>query len=128
MNIDDLTLGQLKEIAGMKIIAEKNTHERCVHSSVGKICIMRGTASGIHVGTVEEVSNANVTLSSSRRLWGWKAKKHFTLSSVAIHGISEEHSRVSETLPVIFISDACELIPCSPEAIKTIFDARVYRD
>lgn len=107
MNIDNLTFGELKQIAAMFQATNKPAIQNPV---VGKYCIARCYAAGVHAGTVESVDGENVVLRNSRRLWEWKAVDGIALSGVAQHGI-KSGSRLDVLNPVIYLSGVCELIP-----------------
>jgi hypothetical protein len=86
---------------------------------IGKKCIIRCYASGVHYGTVTAHDGRQVTLANSRRLWRWHTGgKHngVSLSGVAVNGIDAEKSVVEPLVPVIVLLDALEIIPASEKA------------
>jgi hypothetical protein len=118
MNIDNMTYGELKQIAalfgGVKPQAQPN------NPVIGQYCIARCYSAGVHAGTVVSVDGENVVLSNSRRLWSWKAKDGVALSGVAQAGLIKEKSTVDVINPVIYLTGVCELIPCSDKAKESI--------
>ncbi len=117
MNLDDLTLGQLKEVKALLDSNDKPVIK--AHPFIGKYCIARCYAAGVHAGEVVSVEGENVILKDSIRLWSWKAKDGIALSGVAQHGIKKD-CKLDSLNPEIYLSDVCELIPCTDKAKSTI--------
>lgn len=119
MDINNLTIGQAKELASM-FGGESNTPTTtCRH--IGKKCIIRTYASGVHYGTLVSQSGRHVALENSRRIWRFDVKSHgISLSEVANHGTTDSRSKVCEVLPSIDLLDALEIIPCTDEAVEVI--------
>lgn len=119
MNINDLTLGQLKEIAAMMNAQIPQPTQNPVHPFVGKYVIARCYSAGVHAGEVVSAEGENVILKDSRRLWSWKAKDGVALSGVAQNGLKSE-GKVDTLNPEIALIGVCELIPCSVKARESI--------
>lgn len=120
MNIDNLTYGELKQIAALFGNAQPATSSNPV---VGQYCIARCYCAGVHAGIVVSVDGENVMLKDSRRLWSWKAKDGVALSGVAQSGLTADKSKVDVVNPTIYLTGVCELIPCSEEAKESINEA-----
>jgi hypothetical protein len=118
MNIDNLTFGELKQIAAMFGAAKQETKP---HPFVGKYVIARCYSAGVHAGEVVSAEGENVILKNSRRLWSWKAKDGVALSGVAQNGLKPE-SKVDTLNPETALTGVCELIPCSDKARESIDD------
>ena len=126
ININDLTYGQLKDIAemmsnhnGSPSLSSKDYH-------IGEYCIIRTYASGVHAGTVKSVCGRHVALKNSRRLFKWCVQgKGISLSDAAVCGLTPE-SKICETTPEITLLDALEIIPVSSSAINSIQGAETY--
>ena len=116
MNIDNLTFGQLKEIAAMFGNAAPKQES---HPFVGKYVIARCYSAGVHAGEVVSANGEDVILKDSRRLWSWKAKDGIALSGVAQNGIKSD-SKVDTMNPLISLTGVCELIVCSDIAKASI--------
>lgn len=126
MNIDDLTIGEAKELARMFAPTSN-----CVmagvgcNTMIGKKCIFRSYASGVHFGELVEKDGKEVIIKNARRLWYWKTtNKGISLSEVAISGLAKD-SKVCA--PVDIWLEAIEIIPCTKEAIKNIEAADEYK-
>lgn len=118
MNIDNLTFGELKQIAAMFATQQTPTLKR--HPMEGAYVIARCYAAGVHAGTVASVDGENVILTDSVRLWSWKAKDGVALSGVAQSGIQKDKCKLDSKNPVIYLTGVCELIPCSGKAKESI--------
>ena len=116
MNINDLTIGQLKEITAM--LGNSTCSKQ--HPMIGKYVIARCYAAGVHAGTVESVDGDSVILKNSRRLWSWKAKDGVALSGVAQTGLKESSCKLDVPNPEIYLTGVCELIPCASGVSESI--------
>lgn len=112
--IDNLTIGEARQLAAMFGGAVKATHP-----FVGKWVIARCYAAGVHAGEVVSVDGENVILKDSRRLWSWKAKDGIALSGVAQNGIIKG-CKIDTTNPLIYLTGVCELIPMSEAALESV--------
>lgn len=119
MNIDNLTFGELKQIAAMFNAA--NPAAKSNNPVVGRYCIARCYSAGVHAGTVESVDGENVILRDSRRLWSWSANEGLALSGVAQHGL-KKGCKVDVVNPVIYLTGVCELIPVADGVGDKIHD------
>lgn len=90
---------------------------------VGKFCIARGHGCGVHAGEVLAVDGDRVVLANSRRLWEWMTPTGVALSGVAQFGLIYASSKIDAKNPIIYLTDICELIPCSDLARESINDA-----
>jgi len=117
MNIEDLTLKQIREIQALTTGASRIPPS--THPFVGKYVIARCYSAGVHAGTVASVDGENVILKDSRRLWSWKARDGVALSGVAQNGLKSE-GKVDTVNPEIALMGVCELIPCSVKARESI--------
>lgn len=118
MNIDNLTFGELKQIAALFSGAQPAIQVK--NPVVGQYCIARCYSAGVHAGEVVSVDGENVILKNSRRLWSWKASDGIALSGVAQHGIKTDDSKIDTENPLIYLTGVCELIPCSKKAKESI--------
>lgn len=116
MNIDNMTYGELKQIAAMFNVAQTPVTQ---HPFIGKYVIARCYSAGVHAGEVVSVDGENVILKKSKRLWSWKASNGVALSGVAQTGI-KSGCKVDVENPEIALTGVCELIPCSATAKESI--------
>ena len=129
MNLNELTIGQAREIAGLlKTIMTVETQTQPVTGSteqpftphIGKPCIVRTYASGVFYGTVTKQDGRMVELSGCRRLWYWKASKGVSLSAVAVNGVDTRASKITEEVHTQTVLDAIEIIPASTTCVSSI--------
>lgn len=118
MDIDNMTYGELKQIAAMFGIANHCPTPQ-IHPFIGKYVIARCYSAGVHAGEVVSVDGENVILKDSRRLWSWKAKDGVALSGVAQNGV-QSGGKIDTMNPEIALMGVCELIPCSDAAKESI--------
>ena len=129
MNLDEMTIGQFKEL---KELFTKDTElkEKEKHGAIGQYCIIRTYASGVFFGRVKSVlpndGRSRCELQYVRRLHRWKTIKGISLSDLALHGIDVENSKICSELPCHFIEDAIEFIPATEDTIKQIKGAKTY--
>ena len=91
--------------------------------NVGKICLIRSYASGVHCGEVMDefftAAGKVVILKNSRRIHYWSGAA--SLSQIANDGIkNKESSRLTQELIEIEIVNVCETIPISEKALKQL--------
>jgi len=128
MNIDNLTYGQLKEIAALfsgmntqvPFVMPHSTLEPTFTPHIGKRCIVRTYASGVFLGEVVAQSGRMVELKNSRRLWSWKAADGISLSAVAVNGVDPSNCRFPVAVPAMTVLDALEIIPACEKCLKSI--------
>jgi len=115
-NIDNLTFGELKQIAAM-FSATQTKNEP--HPFVGKYVICRCYSAGVHAGVLVSQTGDQAVLKNSRRLWQWKAAAGVALSGVAVNGLA---SGKLDAHTDIALTGVIETIPCSAAAEKSIND------
>lgn len=119
-NIDNLTFGELKQIAAMFQATQAAPAQlEGLNCMVGKKCIIRTYAAGVWFGEIAEKSGNEVIVKNARRMWRWFAAKGISLSEVSIHGIDHGKSKIAESVESIWL-EAIELIPCTEKAIEII--------
>lgn len=89
-----------------------------------EIVLVRTYSAGVHFGTLIERNGKEVRLANARRIWSWRGRN--TLNEIALHGVGEG-SRVSEPVPSIQLTEAIEVITCSPEGAKALSEAKWTR-
>ena len=120
MNIEELTLKQIREIASLVNGSATTTKQPAApHPFVGKYVIARCYSAGVHSGEVVSVDGESAILKNSRRLWSWKANDGIALSGVAQAGV-QSGCKIDVVNPEIYLTGICELIPCSYAAKESI--------
>lgn len=116
MNLDDLTLGQIKEIGNLLNL--RNDKPVKDHPMLGQRCLIRTYSAGVHIGDVVWINPDNAMeckLINALRLWKW-TDGGLSLSAVANNGI--KGGRLNRTGEVM-LTNAIEYIPTTEEAEKT---------
>ena len=119
IDINDLTIGQARELSGMFGAAQPQTAPLDNHM-LGKYVIVRCHDAGVHCGVLESYIDRQCVLTESRRLWRWKPKTGKWLSAVANNGVDSEYSKISETVSRIHLTENCELILCTNLAEQSL--------
>ena len=119
MKLDDLTIGEAKQLASLFSNAPKQ-EPTGLNSMVGQNVIIRTYSAGVHYGVLSEKSGNEVILKSARRLWYWKAKEGISLSGVATYGL-DKSSKICEKIDQVWL-EAIEIIPVSFDIAKSIED------
>lgn len=113
-------------VNGTSSTAETKSTSNTVKYNIGKMVIVRCRDAGVHYGELVNYEGREVVLHNSRRMYYWRAAKSATLSACATYGITS----VSKIMPCIkgetILPEACEILPCSGEAISTIGGADEY--
>lgn len=117
MNIDNLTFGDLKQIAAM---FQSSGAAPTQHPFVGKYVIVRCYSAGVHAGELVSQNGDQVVLKNSRRLWSWVANGGVALSGLAVTGLKS--GKIDTVLPELALTGAIETIPCSKIAEASIND------
>jgi len=118
MDIDDLTLGQIKQLKCMLGGSESHTCEN--HPFVGRYVILRCYSAGVHAGILVSQNGDQAVLKNSRRLWKWRAASGLALSGVAQTGLSTTDTKLDVINPEIALTGVIETIPCSKAAEESI--------
>ena len=88
---------------------------------IGEFCIVRTYSAGVHCGILEECNGTAVLLKDARRIWHWSGA--FTLNEMAVNGCAE-NSRISQPVDQILLTQAIEVIPCSPKSKTNLVRSR----
>lgn len=118
MSIDNLTYGELKQIAALFGGQQSNIPQS---PFVGKYVICRCYSAGVHAGELVSQQGDVVVLKNSRRLWSWKAKNGVALSGVAQFGL-QTGCKIDVINPEIMLTGVIETIQASQVARDSIND------
>lgn len=120
MDINDLKLGDLKQILALSCTNAEDKTPRFVNQTV----IVRTYSAGVHYGFLVWRSGTEAILNNARRVFRWKGA--FTLNEVANYGVSEG-SKLSEPVDTIFLTEAIEFIRLSDEIIQVFDNFKAYK-
>jgi hypothetical protein len=110
MSIDELTLGQIKQIQSLIGQSQPQTHPM-----IGRRCLIRTYSAGVHIGDIESINGMECKLKNALRLWKWE-DGGLSLSAVANNGIVK--GRLNKTGEV-YLTNVIEIIPTTTQAEKT---------
>lgn len=120
MNINDLTIGQAKELASM---FGQQAKQDGLNDMIGKQCIVRTNSAGVWFGEIEQKLGNEVIVKNARRMWQWWAAESISLSGVAVYGINQEKSKICPAVDRVWL-EAIEIIPATQVAIESIEGAK----
>lgn len=86
-----------------------------------KYVVVRTYSAGVHVGELADRREKEVDLVNARRIWKWVGAN--TLHEIANHGVGGG-SKVSESVAAITLTEAIEIITCTPEAEKVLRETK----
>ena len=115
-NIDDLTYGELKQIAALFNATTQQTKPQD-DDFVGKYVLCRCYSAGVHSGILVSQDRDQVVLKDSRRLWKWETTG-VALSGVAQLGLTG--GKLDVVNPLIKINGVVEVIVCTDKARDSI--------
>ncbi len=123
MNINDLTIGQAKELNSL-FGANAKIESDIRSSFIGLYVICRSRNEGINAGKVLKADETGVILEDARRIYYHKPldKNKSWYEGVANSGLSSDSKISGETLKAI--SEDYSLTVCTPQAERSIRDAK----
>lgn len=93
-----------------------------VEKKSGPFVVVRTYSAGVHVGTLVSRKGRDAVLSNARRLWRWRGAN--TLNEVALRGVAEEYTRLSEPVSSITLTEAVEVIVTTKAAAANLSRSR----
>lgn len=106
-----------------KKIATKSAPKKAAPKAPKRpLVVVRTYSAGVHIGELVSRKGIEVTLANARRLWRWRGA--YTLNEVALHGVAQEYTRISEPVPSIELTQAIEVIPVAPAAVESLTNSR----
>jgi hypothetical protein len=83
--------------------------------------IVRTYSAGVHFGYLVRRDGKEVALEKARRIWRWYGA--WTLSEIATAGLDAKKSKVAAPVSIV-LTEAIEIIDCTPEAVASIESAK----
>jgi len=122
MNIDNLTLGEMKQIAALMNRVEAKEKADAPAYVVGdeRPVIVRSRDAGVQFGYLLGYAGREVHLRDARQMWQWKAAKGGTLLDCATHGVNVSNSKFSGPVSKVIVLEACAIIDCTAECVSSI--------
>lgn len=122
MSIDNLTFGELKQIAAMFNNVASAPSGSLDSFAIGEYVIIRTYSAGVWAGKLIQKAGNEVILSEARRMWQWKAAESISLSGCAKFGIERSSSRIAPAIDQTWL-EAIEILPMTTKAKKSIMEA-----
>lgn len=121
MNIDNLTVGQIKQIQALlgNTSMPDTQSQDGLNAMIGKKVIIRTYSAGVWFGTLEQKAGNEVIITNARRMWKWWAKEGISLSACALYGVKHDDSKIVEPVESVWL-EAIEIIPCTDTAIQSL--------
>ncbi len=121
MNIDELTLGQIKEI---KRLIGTEQSSGMLQAFIGKYVIVRSRNEGVNAGLVVAIDETGVVLEDARRLYSHKPRNKNVswYEGVAKSGISAD-SKVGAPVTKVIVEDY-SLTLCTQDAEDSLRAAK----
>lgn len=116
MNIDDLTIGQVKQLTGFM----SNTSSNDLHRNMlGKTCMFRTYSAGVHFGELVEKEEQSCLVKNAQRVFYWTGA--CSLSQLAMEGSKDlNNCKISMPVDEIILEQVIEIIPM-PKATAEAF-------
>ena len=126
MNINDLTIGQAKELTAMfGAVAAKESP--LLKSMIGKYVIVRSRNEGINAGTVINADDTGIILGDARRIWYHKPKDTAMAwyEGVSVSGLSSDSKAAVPVAEKVIMEDY-SITVCTDTAKASIQEHKVH--
>lgn len=126
MNINDLTIGEFKELS--KLFSGEKRKNIGAHK-IGSYVLVRSRNEGLNAGVLADIDETGCVIKEARRLWYHKPAKKSSCwyEGVSLHGL-DESSKVSEVVSEKVIIEDFSLTPCEKIAEKSIRGIKSYEN
>ena len=122
MNLEDLTIKQVRELAALAASLNLTSHAPApkAHPWIGRYVLVRTYSAGVHVGVLDSISESGsvLTLRDARRIWSWDGER-LSCSEVATVG-PKPNDKIAAALPDHQLNGAIEVIPIAA-AVEAAF-------
>lgn len=128
MNLNELTLGQIKELQSLFNSGVTSTNKPAISDHmIGKYVIVRTRNDGVNCGYLVAADETGVVIKDARRIWYHKPKdnKQCWYEGVANTGVSDDSKLSASVAEKIIIEDYC-LTLCSDEGANSLKMAKNY--
>lgn len=124
MNINDLTLGQIRDLQSLIGGQQKSGMFK---NMIGKYVVVRSRNEGVNAGFLDEADETGCILKECRRMWYHKpaVKTESWYEGVCNHGLSDD-SKVSGIVLRKIIVEDYSIVECTEKAAKSIQGAKAH--
>lgn len=120
MSIDNLTIGEAKQLAAMFGGASPSPSQPAFIKGDERPVIVRSRDAGVQFGYLLGYVGSEVHLRNARQMWSWKAAKGGTLLDCATHGVKASESKFSGPVSRVIVIGACAIIDATPECVNSV--------
>lgn len=93
---------------------------------IGKQVVVRTYSAGVFAGELVSKDGKEVVLKNARRLWYWRGAA--SLSQLSMEGVKDPAGcRFPCAVDSVTLTEAIEIIPMRPEAVKSIAEVPVWQ-
>lgn len=126
MDLNDLTIGQAKELAALLNCTTQIKETSRKASDVGNYVIVRTYSAGAFAGYLENRSGQEVVLSRARRLWYWSGAT--SLSQLAMEGVKKpDNCKFPCEVESITLTQGIEIIKATEKARLSIAEVPIWK-
>lgn len=126
MDINDLTIGQAKELASMFGVAATASIHQGLDDCISGTVVVRTYSAGVWCGELARKSGNEVILTGARRMWRWWCKESISLSAVVRYGIDRSKSKIAAPVDMVWL-EAIEIMPISGDPEVSIMEAEIVQ-
>lgn len=120
MNIDELTVAQIKQIATIAHGLTNNSNQSQPVNGDMRWVIVRCRDAGVQYGQLVGYEGRTVILANARQMWTWKsAGNDGTLLGCAKHGVLNDGRKFSAPVKLSVLLEACAIIDIEPTALPS---------
>ena len=124
MNLDELTVGQVKEI---QALLNNQSQATIGEEIINRKCIVRTYSAGVFFGIVRKRSGKEMYMTDVRQLWRWAGAA--TLCQLAMTGTSKpDECKFPCVVDELLLTEVIEIIPCSAAGITSIEGVDVWQE
>lgn len=126
MDINDLSIGQAKELAKMFGTVGGHHTPEGIDFGIGSTVVVRTLSAGVWCGTLAQKSGSEVVLVNARRMWRWWCKESISLSAVVRFGIDRSKSKIAAPVEGVWL-EAIEIMPIDGQAETSVMEAEIVQ-
>jgi len=128
LNLLVKSLSASQDMPNNKVSKSKESCNNNCSDLLGEFVVVRCREAGVHAGVLTSMSDRNVVLKDSRRLWAWTCTRGDFLSGVAKFGINQEKSKIGTTIETLILPEVCEVISTTEASMESIMTTTPHNE